>query len=155
MIASWQLILDKTCKVKAKNYVSAAALIGASIAVCEAILADRVEETSILESQGLRYNDILTRLGGMSLYQIAAKIGKLLNFDNAALSLVVLAENPPLKAVNEADKLAKLLHLLLFYKFSEPFAIEAGLDDFASCSIEAVSDELENFMTLIGADLEN
>lgn len=155
MLTRWQNILDKTVPSKARVYASAAALLLASLPICDVLLASKSEYMELVRENGLKLNDVLFRLGKMSLYSVAAKVGELLDFDKNAIMLVRLAEKPMLNESKELEKLSKLLHLLLFYQLSEPLALESGLDAFAVCHTSFIGDELETFMNIVGADFEN
>ena len=49
----------------------------------------------------------------------------------------------------DINKLAKWMHLLLFYELSQPLFVEAGLNDFIDFQIEYVSDIYDDFAQLM------
>ncbi len=136
--------------VNDKEIESAITLLPASIIVCEALFKTKQDEIALLRGvKALDYNTILKRLSGMDLFDICHAIAQKWEMPETIGSIVEAASG--LKACSDAsvERLAKWMHMLLFYELSQGVYIEAGLNDFIDFQIDFVADIQEPFMTLM------
>ena len=133
-----------------KDIESAITLLPSSIIVCEALFKENIENVRLLKSaKNLDYNTILKRLTKLDLFDISKYIAKVWQMPEAIGTIVLASSGTKTLDDENLNKLAKWMHLLLFYELSKPQFIEAGLNDFLEFNIEYVTDIYEDFMKLM------
>jgi HD-like signal output (HDOD) protein len=159
---SWKDIL-KHLAIDDKEIISAISLLPATIIVCEALFSNRLEEVTLLRSvKDLDYNTILKRLTEKDLFDISEMIATKWEFSDNIITIIHASngnykpqdsENP--EGITQNALLGKWMHLLLFYTFSKPEFITAGLNDFIDFNVEYVGDIYEDFMTIMNITEES
>jgi len=145
----WEAILMRL-NINDANVYAAITLLPASIIVAEALFAQKKEEVELLRgTKALDYNTILLRLCGMGLFDICEEIAKKWEMDDSVSAIVQAASGVRASENEEINTLGKWMHLLLFYKLSQPEFINAGLNDFVDFQIEYVSDIYDDFALLM------
>lgn len=148
----WESVL-KHLGVDDKNIYAAITLLPASIIVTEALFCEKKEDVNLLRSiKALDYNTILVRLCGVSLFDICSQIADKWEMDEKISKIVQSASGANPSDDESINKLAKWMHLLLFYELSQPEFIKAGLNDFVDFKIDYVGDIYEEFATLMGIE---
>lgn len=145
----WKKILEKE-NITDTNVTSIISLLPASIIVTELIFASHAKEVAILrEAKNLDFNTILERLVGVDLFDVAEMIGETWEMD--AKMLKILKASSGLKECGDAKlcKLARYMHMLLFYILSKPEFLECGLNDFLDFNPEFVMPVMEEFQTIM------
>jgi HD-like signal output (HDOD) protein len=145
----WEAILIHL-NINDSNAYAAITLLPASIIVTEALFAQKKEEVELLRStKALDYNTILIRLCGIGLFDICEEIAKKWDMDKSVSAIVQAASGVKPSEDEEINTLGKWMHLLLFYKLSQPEFIKAGLNDFVDFQIEYVSDIYDDFASFM------
>ena len=133
-----------------KDIESAITLLPSSIIICEALFKENIENVKLLKSaKNLDYNTILKRLTKLDLFEISKYIAKVWQMPENIGTIVSTASGTRVIADANLNKLAKWMHLLLFYELSKPQFVEAGLNDFVEFNVEYVIDIYEDFMKLM------
>lgn len=146
---SWEAILMRL-NINDANVYAAITLLPASIIVTEALFAQKKEEVELLRgTKALDYNTILLRLCGMGLFDICEEIAKKWEMDDSVSAIVQAASGVRASEDEEINTLGKWMHLLLFYKLSQPEFIKAGLNDFVDFQVEYVGDIYDDFASLM------
>jgi len=144
----WELILEHL-GIDDKNISSAITLLPASIIVSEALFSQKIEDVKLLRSNAfLDYNTILNRLCGIGLFDICEQISVKWEMPQEIAQIIKASSGIEPSSNKELDKLAKWMHLLLFYELSQPIYIQAGLNDFIDFQIDYVSDIYEEFASI-------
>ncbi len=149
MSSIWKKILEHE-GVKDQHVIAIISLLPASIIVTELIFASHIKEVQILrESKNLDYNTILERLVGVNLFDIAEMIGE--TWEMNAKMLKMLKASSGLKNCGDKKicKLARYMHMLMFYILSQPQFLECGLNDFLDFNPEFVMPIMEEFQSII------
>ncbi len=145
----WHKIL-KELKIQERDLYNAVAILPASIIVCEALFVDREKEVQLLRSvHDIDLNTILKRLCGMDLFDVSKEIAKRWNMSLKVQMLIEASSGLKYTEDKEIEKFGKWMHLLLFFLFSKPVYIKAGLNDFINFNIEYVDDIYEEFMRIM------
>ncbi|MDD3443616.1 MAG: HDOD domain-containing protein [Sulfurimonas denitrificans] len=145
----WEAILIHL-NIHDDNIYAAISLLPASIIVTEALFAQKKEDVELLRStKALDYNTILMRLCGVDLFDICEEIAKKWEMDDSVSAIVHAASGIKTSENQEINTLGKWMHLLLFYKLSQPEFINAGLNDFVDFKVEYVSDIYDDFALLM------
>ena len=133
-----------------KEIESAITLLPSSIIICEALFKDNIENVQLLRNaKHLDYNTILKRLTKLDIFDISKYIAKVWHLPESVGTLILASSGIKPSADEKLNKLAKWMHLLLFYELSKPQFIEAGLNDFVEFNVEYVMDIYEDFMQLM------
>ncbi|NPA74161.1 MAG: histidine kinase, partial [Epsilonproteobacteria bacterium] len=133
------------------HIASVVSLLPASLAVCEEIFKSDVEDIKLLKShKNISYDDILFEMTGMRIFDIFDIICKKWELHQEALRLIEY-----LSSKNDDgslfSKLAKYLHLLMFFELSKPKFIKAGVNDFVDFDTSFVEDIYPDFIRIIEA----
>ena len=145
----WELILDHL-KIEDKNIQSAITLLPASIIVSEALFCEKIDDVTLLRSvKALDYNTILTRLCGVSLFDICEQISQKWEMPEEIAKIIQASSGLDAADDEQINLLGKWMHLLLFYELSQPIFVEAGLNDFVDFQVDYVSDIYEDFAKLM------
>jgi len=93
-----------------KHYADMAAIIPASICICDSLLGNKKENVELLISNApLEYGTIIKRMSGIGLFSIAAKIGEIWSIETDKTNILKNAE------CNKCnDKISALIHLVFF-----------------------------------------
>ena len=145
----WKQILEHL-EIDDMDIESAITLLPASIIVAEALFNEKKADVDLLRSvNNLDLNTILFRLCNIDLFDICEKISNKWEMP-AKISQIMQASSGFKPSDDEQlNKLAKWMHLLLFYELSQPMFIEAELNDFIEFQIDYVSDIYDDFATLM------
>ena len=145
----WQKILTHL-EIIDKEVESSIALLPASIIVSDALFGEKLEDVKLLRSvHDIDLNTILKRLCDMDLFDICERIAQKWEMDEKIAKIIQAASGVKPSADPEIDKLAKWMHLLLFFTLSKPDYIEAGLNDFIAFQTEYVADIYEDFAVVM------
>ncbi len=152
LINDWNKILD-FMDYNHINIASIVSLIPATLIVCENIFEDNLEEIKLIKSyQDISYDEILFKLTGFKIFDIFVFICKKWEIDKESIKLIdFFLEKKADDSV--LSKLAKYLHLLIFFELSKPKFIEAGLNDIIEFDPDYVADIYENFSDIVGLTL--
>ncbi len=148
LIYNWNKILDYEHQNKI-YLASVVSLLPASLTVCEEIFQDNLEDVKLLKLQkDLSYDDILFKISGYRLFDIFIIICRKWELSQESMEFIEYISK---KIENDTilSKLAKYIHLLMFYELSKPKYIKAGLNDFIEFDIEFVQDVYENFTKIV------
>ena len=129
---------------------SSITLLPASVIVAEALFNDKKADVDLLRSvNNLDLNTILKRLCDVDLFDICEKIA--LKWEMPVnIAQIIQASSGFKPAKDETlNKLAKWMHLLLFYELSQPMFIDAELNDFIDFNVDYVSDIYDDFSSLM------
>ncbi len=149
LAVSWGKILQHL-KINNNDIKSAIALIPASVIVSEALFNEKKDEVVLLRStHDIDLNTILQRLCDKDLFDICVQIAQKWEMDPKIVALIRSSSGVHPSSNEKIDLLAKWMHLLLFYTFSQPAYIEAGLNDFLEFQIGYVSDIYDEFATVM------
>ena len=108
----WEAIVLHVVPHESDHVMSAASLMGLSVAVAEGLLAAREEDINLLRRHGsFSINNALLKLTEMTLFDIAADIAKIWEFDDDVIALVKASGDG---CMDQGGALAPWLHLLLF-----------------------------------------
>jgi HD-like signal output (HDOD) protein len=146
----WSKILEHL-HVKDAQIEASITLLPSSIIVAEAIFASKEENVKLIRTtKDIDLNTMLQRLSGYTLFDISELIAQKWEMDEKIATIVKLASgNVVPNEKSELVEYAKWMHLLMFYIFSKPNCIEAGLNDFIEFNVEFVSDIYEDFMQVV------
>ena len=145
----WQSIL-KHLNIDNKEIESAVVMMPASIIVCEALFKSHKKDVELLRTyKDIDLSTILYKLADKSVFGISQDIAKTWEMSETIQELISLSSGAKESEDETLNKLGKWLHLLLFYEFSQPSFIEAGLNDFINFNPEYVEDISDEFMELI------
>lgn len=145
----WEEILNHL-EIDDKNIHSAISLLPASIIVTEALFSSKRDDVNLLRANAsLDYNTILTRLCGVSLFDICEQISVKWDMPQEIADIIQASSGLNQSDNQKINSLGKWMHLLLFYELSQPIFIEAGLNDFIDFQIDFVNDIYEDFATLM------
>ena len=145
----WAIILEYL-NIKDYSTYGAISLLPASIIIAEALFNKHIEDVTLLRStKALDYNTILYRLCDVTLFDICEKIAIKWDMDEVVPNIVQASSGVKQSDVKDIDKLAKWMHLLLFYELSQPLFVAAGLNDFIDFQIDYVSDIYDDFEQLM------
>jgi len=140
----------KHLEINDKNIYGAISLLPASIIVSEALLNEKIDEVNLLRSaKSLDYNTILSRLCGVTLFDICVQIAQKWEMSDRIEPIIQASSGVMPSKDKEVDKLGKWMHLLLFYELSKAQFVDAGLNDFIDFQIEYVGDIYEEFATIM------
>jgi len=150
--AKYNLILEHL-KIVDKDIQSTITLLPASIIVAEALFKHKEEEVLLLKSvKDIDYNTILKRLCGVDLFDICGIIAKKWEMPNKISQIIQASSGIKPSKDEEINKIAKWIHLLLFYELSKPMFIEANLNDFIGFQVDYVEDIYEDFLNITKVD---
>ena len=145
----WSLILEHL-EVENKDITTSISLLPSSIIIAEALFKKHAEDVSLLRSaKALDYNTILYRISGFTLFDICEQIADKWEMDKMISNILQSSSGINISTDEDINKLAKWMHLLLFYELSQPVFIEARLNDFIDFQIDYVSDIYDEFATLM------
>ena len=145
----WTIILDYL-KIKDNNISSSISLLPSSIIIAEALFNKHVDDVNLLRTaKALDYNTILYRISKLNLFDICEEIAKKWEMDDSISEIIHSASGVNESSTKDINKLAKWMHLLLFYELSQPIFVEAGLNDFIDFQIDYVNDIYDDFATLM------
>jgi len=145
----WEQIL-LYLEISDKDVHSAITLLPASIILSEALFNKKIEDVRLLRSaKDIDFNTILIRLCKMSLFDICIEISKKWEMPDIIAQIIKASSGIEPSEDKEINRLAKWMHLLLFYQLSQPTFVEAGLNDFVDFQIDFVSDIYEDFSKLM------
>jgi len=145
MMSKWQALLEAL--EGEERFLSAAALVTAGLVVADAIFADRKQDVELLTSmEDLPLDTILERVSGMRFGALVNEIAKKWEADADVAEVVALALSAgPCDASELTCRLAKALHLLLFYELSRPAMMKAGANGFVPFDPAFVEEVYETF----------
>ncbi|MBN2781937.1 MAG: HDOD domain-containing protein [Campylobacterales bacterium] len=145
----WNLILEHL-KIVDKSVQSSISLLPASLIVADALFKERIDDVKLLkETKNLDYNTILKRICGIDIFDLCEEISKKWGMDENVGEIIQSASGVKKSEKKDIEYLGKWMHLLLFYEFSKPVFIEAGLNDFIDFQIDFVDEIYEDFMMVI------
>jgi HD-like signal output (HDOD) protein len=151
LLANWNKILKDKYKIEEdEDLMVAATILSSTIIVCEELFKEHIETVELLQQRNvLDYNTILQRLTGMTIFDIAIRIGQ--KWDIKEKTANLLKATSGLDGFDDdIDEYGKFLHLLLFSELSKPKFIEAQLNGFIEFQIEFVEIIYPDFMSIIG-----
>lgn len=135
---------------------SAITLLPASIIVCDALFGSHKAEVEQLRAvKALDYNTILSRLCQQSLFDLSTQIADKWEMSPSISRIVHAASGLDQDLSSKEEILAKWMHLLLFFEFSQSTYVNAGLNEFIDFQIDFVSDIYESFMQVVEYDESN
>lgn len=148
LIRNWNKILDHENQ-NSMPLASIISLLPASIIICEEIFEENIEEVRLLKLQkNMSYDEILYKMSGYKLFDIFILICRKWELSEASIKFVEYISKKTEDNTN-FSKLAKYIHLLMFFELSKPKYIEAGLNDFIEFDVEFVSEVYEDFMQIV------
>jgi len=147
--ANWKKIL-KYLDISDKNIESAISLLPASIIVSDALFKEKIEDINLLRSVNpIDLNTVLQRLCNMDLFDICEQVSIKWEMPTEVAQIIQASSGIKPSDNEQLNKLAKWMHLLLFYTLSQPKYIESELNDFIDFQIDFVSDIYNDFSTLM------
>lgn len=133
-------------------------LLPSALVVCDRLFGNSKEEVMLLQQfQNLECNDILRRILGISFFQLAEIIGLKWQLPEQVTNIILLSEGE--EEIETADelnlKLARYLHLLLFYILSQPGNHDSNFLRFCFFNVEFTEPVRETFLHLTGVHHES
>jgi len=145
----WTIILEYL-NIDDKNITTSISLLPSSIIISEALFTKHAEDVNLLRgTKALDYNTILYRISGYTLFDICEQIADKWEMDKIISEILQSSSGLNISKDEDINKLAKWMHLLLFYELSQPVYVDAGLNDFIDFQIDYVSDIYDEFATLM------
>lgn len=145
----WQKILEHL-NIKDSDIQNTITLLPSSVIVAEALFCDKKEDVDLLRStKNLDFNTILMRLCKKDLFDICSAIAQKWEMPQKTVALILASSGIRETSDKDILKLAKWMHLLLFYELSQATFAQAGLNDFIEFQIDFVSDIYEEFASLM------
>jgi len=145
----WTIILEHL-NIDDKNITTSISLLPSSIIISEALFTKHAEDVNLLRAtKALDYNTILYRISGYTLFDICEQIADKWEMDKIISEILQSSSGLNISKDEDINKLAKWMHLLLFYELSQPVYVDAGLNDFIDFQIDYVSDIYDDFATLM------
>lgn len=142
---NWEKIL-KYLNISDKEMYNAITLLPSSIIITEALFFEHLDDVKLLrETKAIDFNTILSRLCGVSLFDICEEIAKKWEMNEVIYKVIQSSSGTKQSGNKEIDTLGKWMHLLLFYELSKPIFIEARLNDFIDFQIDFVADIYSEF----------
>ncbi|BDY12682.1 HDOD domain-containing protein [Hydrogenimonas cancrithermarum] len=140
-----------------EKFLSAAAVMSGGLVVADAVFGEHASDVALLRESGdYDLDTILERVSHLRFEQLVAVIAKKWEVDEDVIRLVRLAFGNlscmEAKGDDTLCRLARLLHLLLFYELSRPIMLEAGANAFISFNPEFATPALETFENVIGIE---
>ena len=137
-----------------EKYLSAAAIMSAGLVVADAIFGDHASDVALLRESGdYDLDTILERVSHLRFEQLVAKIAEKWEIDEDVKRLVIMAFGKEACDPNEAlCRLARLLHLLLFFELSRPMMLDAGANVFIAFNPEFSDPVFEIFQNIVGLE---
>jgi len=150
LISNWQKIIKE--ESADENFLSTASIFSAGIVVADAIFGEHKDNVELIrEVENLDLNTILKRVADMSFEELIDKIVESWGVDEGVMRIVKLSFGNEECLTDEIScKLAKYLHLLLFYELSKPVMLEAEVNFFIEFKPEFVSEVVEKFNEMVG-----
>jgi len=135
-----------------ERYLSASAIFSAGLVVADGIFSDHIENVNLIrEVEDVTLNDILKRVSGLSFEALIEKVVESWGVEKDVLELVKLSfGNIECDIKEEKCKLAKFLHLLIFYELSKPVMLEAEVNFFIEFKPDYVLEISEKFYDMVG-----
>lgn len=145
----WMIILEHL-NIDNKNISDAISLLPSSIIITEALFNKHIDNVTLLKTtKALDYNTILYRLSGYTIFDICEQIAIKWEMDKVISEILQSSSGKNESSNQDINKLAKWMHLLLFYELSQATFVEAGLNDFIDFQVDYVSDIYDEFATLM------
>ncbi len=148
LIYNWNRILNE----ENQNTIALASVISllpASMIICEEIFKENAKEVELLKMQkDMSYDKILYKMSGYKLFDIFIMICKEWELSNDSIRFIEYISKK-IEDETMLSKLARYIHLLIFYEISKPVYIEAGFSDFIEFDIEFVQNIYEKFMQIV------
>ena len=146
---NWEKIL-KHLGIEDKEMYNAISLLPSSIIITEALFFEHIDDVKLLRgTKAIDYNTILSRLCGVSLFDICEEIARKWEMDEIVYKVIQASSGTKPSRDKSINTLGKWMHLLLFYELSKPMFIEAGLNDFIDFQVDFVADIYGEFATLM------
>lgn len=149
LIHNWSKVL-KTISNNNKEIDSAITIIPAALIVCEMLFRQINDTVKLLrERKNMSYENILEKMTGRTLFDIASIIAKEWGFSQEVIELVKNISQRKEGVFGKNAEIMQYLRLLLIFEMSRPVMIQSGLSDMFE--LDAAFDEKisENFYTLI------
>jgi len=146
---SWGKIL-KHLAINDKQIEASISLIPSSLIVCEALFNDHKEDVELIRrAKDIDLNTILYKLSGYTVFDVCVMIVQ--KWELGEEIALILEASSATKEFDDKEimKLAKWIHLLLFYIISKPQFTQAGLNDYIEFHVEFVADIYEEFMEVM------
>jgi len=152
MMHCWETII-KTEGAE-ERYLSAAAILSAGLVVADAIFGDHADDIALIRQvEDLDLNTILERVAKMRFDSIVVAVAKIWEVDPDVIDLVKLSfAKTDCKSEETKCKLAKYLHLLLFYELSRPVMLEAEANSFIEFNPEFINEVISQFQDIVGVE---
>ncbi len=148
LIYNWNKILT-SLNYNKLHIASIVSLLPASLVVCEEIFEDSIEDVKIIKSyQDISYDELLYKMSGLKLFDIFSIICEKWELNEESIKFVKYLSQK-IEDDTMLSKLAKYLHLLIFYELSKPKFVQAGLNDFIEFDVEFVQDIYPDFMNIV------
>ena len=149
MMARWERIV-KALEADEK-YLTAAAVLSAGLVVADAIFGDHASEVALIRESGdYDLDTILERVSRLNFEKLVDAIAKKWDVDPEVADLVSLAfGRRECEEETTRCRLARMLHLLLFYELSRPLMMDAGANAFVSFRPEFSEPVLEKFQEVV------
>jgi len=137
-----------------KYFLSASAIMSAGLVVADAIFKDHVDDIALIRQvEDVDLDTVLERVVKMRFDSIVVTVAKIWEVDPGVIELVKLAfAKTECKPEEIKCRLAKFLHLLLFYELSSPKMIEAGANAFIEFQPQFVLEVMNQFEEIVGVE---
>jgi HD-like signal output (HDOD) protein len=134
-----------------EKYLSAAAIMSAGLVVADAIFGDHASDVALLRESGdYDLDTILRRVSRLGFDRLVVTIAEKWEVDKDVIRLVAMAFGKEACPVEDRFcRLARMLHLLLFYELSRPLMMDAGANAFIDFNPEFSEPVLEAFQEIV------
>ncbi|WP_456449821.1 HDOD domain-containing protein [Hydrogenimonas sp.] len=152
LLRKWEKILK--AEGGEEKYLSAAAIMSAGLVVADAIFGDHASDVALLRESGdYDLDTILERVSRMRFDRLVATIAEKWEVERDVVRLVTLAfGKEPCPSDERLCRLARMLHLLLFYELSRPLMLDAGANAFIGFDPDFSEPVLERFQEITGIE---
>ena len=133
------------------TYLTAAAVISAGLVVADGIFGDHREDVALIQqTSDVELDTILERVAHIRFKQLVLTIAEKWEVDRDVTEVVKWAFGDEDCVIEQIPcRLARLLHLLLFYELSRPMMLEAGANTFVTFYPEFVDPVMETFEMVV------
>lgn len=148
-IIKWESILQSH-NAENEELLGVAALIPASVAVCESIFKEDLEMiTLIKEQKAISYEEILIKMSGFSFFDIVVAIAQKWEFSKELIGLIKLLSHPESLQDDKTSQMIRYLILLINYEVSRPIFIESGINDLFKVDANFSEEMVVNFYKIM------
>jgi len=152
LMRRWEKIVKK--ESEEEKYLSGAAIMSAGLVVADAIFGDHASDVALLRESGdYDLDTILERVSHLRFDRLVTTIAEKWEIEEDVKRLVTLAFGKEDCEIDDhVCRLARMLHLLLFYELSRPLMLDAGANVFIRFNTEFADPVFDTFQEIVGIE---